>query len=107
MRARYMDPSIGRFISRDPFAGNSFDPPSLHKYSYARNNPINVADPSGRFGIASLGFNFSVRSILITSAFSAPFRALEAAKDLSEGASLGAVTLNLVSGIGFDVADDL
>ena len=104
LRARYMDPTSGRFISRDPFAGNSFDPPSLHKYSYALNNPVNVVDPTGRFGIASIGFNFSIRSILISAAISAPFRALEAAKDLSEGASLGAVTANLVSGVAFDVA---
>jgi RHS repeat-associated protein len=47
LRARYMDPTVGRFISRDPFPGNPFDPPSLHGYSYALNNPANLDQFSG------------------------------------------------------------
>ncbi len=49
LRARYYDPSTGRFNSLDPFAGDSSDPLSLHKYTYAHNDPISFADPSGQF----------------------------------------------------------
>ncbi len=49
LRARYYDPDLGRFISRDPFPGFLDDPYSLHKYQYAHNNPVNNTDPSGLF----------------------------------------------------------
>ena len=47
LRARWYNPSNGRFNRMDPFAGNNQDPQSLHKYLYAHNNPVNGADPSG------------------------------------------------------------
>ena len=47
LRARYYDPSIGRFISRDSFAGNLADPLSLNLYTYCANNPLLYVDPSG------------------------------------------------------------
>lgn len=47
LRARYYNPSTGRFISRDSFAGRRSDPLSLNLYTYCRNNPIRYVDPSG------------------------------------------------------------
>ena len=49
LRARYMNPSTGRFWSMDSFEGSSNDPCSLHKYLYASNNSTNMMDPSGMF----------------------------------------------------------
>jgi RHS repeat-associated protein len=40
LRARYYDPSLGRFISRDPL-------PIGNRYAYVDNNVINYADPAG------------------------------------------------------------
>jgi RHS repeat-associated protein len=48
LRTRYLNPNSGRFLSRDSYAGNVFDPASLHKYTYAGNDPINHSDPSGK-----------------------------------------------------------
>ena len=49
LRARYYDPSIGRFISRDSYSGKNEDPLSLNLYTYCENNPIFGIDPSGHF----------------------------------------------------------
>ena len=54
LRARYYDPAVGRFVSTDPQQGSAFDPPSLHRYLYANANPMNVADPSGEFGLSTV-----------------------------------------------------
>jgi RHS repeat-associated protein len=48
LRARYMNPLTGRFMSRDPEDGNPFDEVTLHKYLYAGSNPVSYVDPSGR-----------------------------------------------------------
>jgi RHS repeat-associated protein len=47
LRARFYDPQVGRFLSRDTLFGSSRSPLSLHRYSYVQNNPINAVDPSG------------------------------------------------------------
>lgn len=47
LRARYYDPTIGRFISKDPIKGSLMNPQTQNPYAYAANNPINLHDPSG------------------------------------------------------------
>ena len=49
LRARYYDPTVGRFTATDPFPGIIFDPASLHPYTYAHSDPVNRSDPSGQF----------------------------------------------------------
>jgi hypothetical protein len=43
-RARYYDPSAGRFISEDPIG---FNAKQANFYSYVSNSPANFADPKG------------------------------------------------------------
>lgn len=52
LRARYYDPTTGRFLSRDPLPGNLPVPLTLHPYLYAHANPVNIVDPTGEEGIA-------------------------------------------------------
>ena len=54
LRARYMDTSMGRFISQDSYAGSISDPVSLHKYLYANANPVTYSDPSGYKSVAEM-----------------------------------------------------
>jgi RHS repeat-associated protein len=49
LRARWYDPKVGRFLTKDPFAGVAVLPLGTNTYLYALNNPINVIDPSGEF----------------------------------------------------------
>jgi RHS repeat-associated protein len=46
--ARSYDPCISRWPSPDPVCGNKYDPQSLNKYSYVRNDPGSFMDPDGR-----------------------------------------------------------
>lgn len=46
-RARYYDPTLGIFLSRDPFRAVISDVPSLHRYAYANGNPLRYTDPTG------------------------------------------------------------
>jgi RHS repeat-associated protein len=43
-RARWYDPSMGRFISEDPI---EFQGGDINWYAYVHNNPLNYYDPSG------------------------------------------------------------
>ena len=49
LRARYYDPALGRFLSRDPAEPLLTAPHELNRYVYVADNPLNAADPSGRF----------------------------------------------------------
>ena len=47
LRARYMNPGTGSFISMDSYTGSIYDPASLHRYTYVKDNPVMYKDPSG------------------------------------------------------------
>lgn len=47
LNARYYNPEMGRFISRDTYEGKNEEPSSLHLYLYCANDPVNYVDPSG------------------------------------------------------------
>jgi RHS repeat-associated protein len=45
--ARYYDPDIGRFITRDPLTGTPATPQTLNRYAYCANNPLKYTDATG------------------------------------------------------------
>lgn len=47
MNGRVYDPTIGRFLSADPFVQAPEFSQSLNRYSYVMNNPLAATDPSG------------------------------------------------------------
>ena len=67
LRARYMQPNTGRFVTADRFEGSRTLPVSLHKYLYAANDPVNRNDPSGYFfSVAEAQTAISIRNTLAT-----------------------------------------
>jgi RHS repeat-associated protein len=76
-KARFYDPEIGRFLSQDSFLGDVNEPPSLHRYFYANDNPLLFVDPTG---------NFSWKDLTTSSWLARAGRALQ---DLDVGSSLG------------------
>lgn len=63
LRARYYNPLNGTFNRMDPYAGNTQDPQSLHKYAYCHANPVNGIDPSGMFSVCEVTVTMAIQSI--------------------------------------------
>jgi len=55
LRARYYQPEVGRFITKDPWPGDQDRAATLNRYIYVTNNPINYPDPGGLQGPDPLG----------------------------------------------------
>ena len=55
LRARYYNPSLGRFASVDPFEGMLEQPMSRHRYLYGNDNPVSFEDPSGKSALTVYG----------------------------------------------------
>ncbi len=49
MNGRVYDPTLGRFLSADPFVPNPTATQAFNRYSYVGNNPLSYTDPSGFF----------------------------------------------------------
>ncbi len=64
LRARYMNPSVGRFITMDSYEGSIDDPVSLHKYLYANANPVSNSDPSGYKNVMEFQVTTGMQGIL-------------------------------------------
>ncbi len=64
LRARYYSMGTGTFTSRDTYTGTLTGILSQNRYTYAENNPITYADPSGhaksRGGLSSLRNNIKI-----------------------------------------------
>jgi RHS repeat-associated protein len=60
--ARYYNDRLGRFMSSDPLGGDPSDPQTLNRYSYVRDNPANLADPTG---MCTSGVNSSTGAYIV------------------------------------------
>ncbi|BCW95689.1 MAG: hypothetical protein KatS3mg018_1171 [Fimbriimonadales bacterium] len=55
---RWYDPTIGRFLQKDPWLGDVAEPLTLNRYSYCVNDPVQGVDPTGKFldAVVDIGF---------------------------------------------------
>ncbi|NET90609.1 MAG: RHS repeat-associated core domain-containing protein [Kamptonema sp. SIO1D9] len=63
-RARYYDPEVGRFISRDPVDIIETAPESSNLYQFVYNNPLIYLDPTGEFTISELNASQNIQTQL-------------------------------------------
>lgn len=70
LRARWMDPTVGRFNQMDSYPGKDRLPASLHKYLYANADPVNLVDPTGHSaaGLGQQAAAIGIAAILAVSA---------------------------------------
>jgi hypothetical protein len=55
--ARYYGPGIQRWQSADSVMAHPYDPQSLNKYAYVRNDPVNWVDRDGRVPVPTCVYN--------------------------------------------------
>jgi RHS repeat-associated protein len=65
LRARYYEPTAGRFTSRDPFPMKIEDTQTVNRYAYVKNNPANYVDPSGEFALLTIPAAVRVKNIFL------------------------------------------
>ena len=53
MNARMYDPEVGRMLAVDNFIANPNSSQDYNRYTYANNNPLMYADPSGEIAVAA------------------------------------------------------
>jgi RHS repeat-associated protein len=87
---RHYDPLMGRFLEPDHVLAALYDPQGLNRYSYARDNPVNLTDPSGHNPILAL--------LLIGGAFAALERDTRA--DVAQSVALTAASIFLTGALG-------
>ena len=98
LRARHYDPSLGRFMSRDPFAGFATSPLSLNRYSDVENNPATWSDPSGHCGVDIVPDVLFIGFDLLTLAFGPSED--RAFNGVALGADVGAAFIPCATGAG-------
>ena len=62
MGGRMYDPTIGRFISPDPYIQDWENSQNFNRYSYCLNNPLKYTDPSGEFWL-EFGLGITISAI--------------------------------------------
>ena len=88
---------MGMFISPDTIVQNPFDPQTLNRYAYARNNPLTFTDPSGHFVevvLAGIAVGAAVGAI------SSGIQNDWALKETLIGAGIGGVAGGVGAGVG-------
>ncbi|WP_252863357.1 RHS repeat-associated core domain-containing protein [Paenibacillus riograndensis] len=57
LRARYYDPSMGRFLNEDTYEGQIDNPLTQNLYTYVINNPLIYTDPTGHMHAWGAGWS--------------------------------------------------
>ncbi len=76
LRVRSYDPTVGRFLSTDPYGGDPMSPLTLHRYAYVEGNPINLMDPTGMFSIVGALNTMSLQTFMFATRFAVAYPAV-------------------------------
>ena len=96
MGARYYDPSTGRFITEDTYAGKKSDPSSLNRYVYAEDNPMRYIDPTGhRIAVPNSNGGYTV---LPTNPYTSPSQVISEYKNfVASQNNVGSISSNTIT----------
>jgi RHS repeat-associated protein len=98
LRARYLNPMLGIFMSRDPWSGDQLRPGSMNGFWYVDGNPMGNVDPTGictNCGFATLA---RVNSNFGLNLRSAPTAGAPLLETLSYGSWVFVIFSQLISG---------
>jgi len=95
MNGRMYDPTLGRFISPDPFVQMPDYSQNFNRYSYVLNNPLKYTDPTGEF--AWIPFAFAILSNAMMQGAMADMNGGNFWDGAWKGAVVGAATFGLGS----------
>jgi RHS repeat-associated protein len=90
LRARFYDPKSGRFPTMDAFEGVATDPPSLHKYQFVSQSPVNRFDPSGHLSLPEMTAAQAVMvtgfliAVSVTNALTSPLPGMQTAPNFAD-----------------------
>jgi RHS repeat-associated protein len=88
--ARYYDPELMRFAEADPTIPDIYDPQSLNRYSYVKNNPLKYTDPTGlAYWVGALTGILNVAGGMAEAQIGAPIAIFGYATVLGAGAAFG------------------
>ena len=91
--ARLYNPVLGIFITPDTIVPDPYDPQTLNRYAYCRNNPLIYVDPSGQIlGLITSMFVGAVLNGTVSSAMGG---------DFWDGALTGAISFGMFYGADF------
>jgi hypothetical protein len=99
LRARYMQPQTGRFFTQDSYEGSPFDPSSLHKYTFAANDPVNLVDPSGQMSSIEMTAVVAVSGIIASMAIGGFYNKLKGGSFTEGAISSGLYALGVVGAL--------
>ncbi len=72
LRARYYDPSLGRFLSQDTYPYKLSNPVELNRYVYVASDPVNKMDPTGNLFIETFANTVkSIKNVAVTAGLGA------------------------------------
>jgi hypothetical protein len=66
LRSRWYDPETGRFVQPDDARPDLYDPRTLNRYVYVRNDPVHNFDPTGQLTLVETLVTVGVVGILLT-----------------------------------------
>jgi RHS repeat-associated protein len=91
--ARLYDPIVGQFVSVDSIVPDWYDPQSLNRFAYVRNNPVKYVDPSGHSFLLTVavgaGLAYLADAMLTPDMANTPLNSSEPLRDTSTLAHAG------------------
>lgn len=66
LRSRWLDPSVGRFVTGDSYEAGLERTGDMNRYLYASSDPINMLDPAGTTSLSEISISLATLSVLST-----------------------------------------